>query len=81
MEQLAFDFNPDQGLIRLSEARRLLEEAQVIDPAPVHATLIAWIESALVDGVKLQGLWYVRRGSFHKLVRRLRDAEAGSEVK
>lgn len=78
MEQLAFDFAPEQGLILLSDVRRSLEK--VISPVPSKSAFIRWIESGHIDGNKVSGRWYLRRKSFNDLVLRLRDAKPGTEV-
>lgn len=65
-------------LILLSQVRNALET--IIDPVPSATTIVSWIESGNLDGSKIKGRWYLRRGSLQKLIDSLTDSLPGETI-
>lgn len=65
-----YDFGfPVRPSLRLREIETILRQTRVISPVPSRPTLIALIESGVLEGWKLSQCWMVYEDSFHSWVR------------
>ena len=70
---MKFDFNI-RPTLRLRVIEELLRDNRMMDPVPSRMTIIAWIESGVLEGRKTPtGFWLVYQDSFERFVRNLQS--------
>lgn len=80
MQQIVFDFEfaDKEQLMSITDCRRVLEKA-FLSPPSVN-TIKAWIEDNRLKGLRLDGRYFVKKGSLHDLCVRLKNTNYGDEV-